>query len=618
MATKPGILSDWPWQSIGNFKYALLVPGAIYSTYSFITTAENERNLFMFLVFPFLLFRFAHYQLWISVSRYRTAKGNNRIVDKSLDFEQVDRERSWDDQIVLNGILFYAAGVVLRDQFNMPFFKADGTIITLLLHWGPAEFLYYWLHRALHHHYLYARYHSHHHSSIVTEPNTSFVHPFAEVISYYVLLLIPILTSIYIGKASIIGVFTYVTVVDFLNNMGHCNFEFIPEWAFTIFPPLKYIVYTPSFHSLHHTQFRTNYSLFCPFYDYVYGTVDKSTDSLYETTIKREAESPDVVHLTHLTTPDSIYHLPLGFPSLSSKPQASKWYLLFMWPVTLWSVLLTWIYGHAFISERNAFKKLKLQAWVVPKYNMQYFSKWQRETISKLIGEAIQDADKKGAKVLSLGLLNQHEEFSRNIELYIKRHPQLKIKVVDGSSLAAAIVLNCIPKETTQVLLRGRISKDACLLVQALCQKGIQVVTLQEDDYKKLLKYDNKLESNLVPSARYDVKVWLVGDGLTDKEQSKAPKGTLFIPFSIFPPNQIRKDCYYHTTPAMEAPKSVENMHSCEDWLPRRVMSASRVAGIIHASEGWEVNECGGTTFSIDKVWEASLEHGFRPLSIST
>ncbi|WRX34696.1 Very-long-chain aldehyde decarbonylase CER1-like [Theobroma cacao] len=182
---------------------------------------------------------------------------------------------------------------------------------------------------------------------------------------------------------------------------------------------------------------------------------------------------------------------------------------------------------------------------------MQYFSKWQRETISKLIGEAIQDADNKGAKVLSLGLLNQ-------------------------------------------------------------------VVTLQEDDYKKLLKYDNKLESNLVLSARYDVKVWLVGDGLTDKEQSKAPKGTLFIPFSIFPPNQIRKDCYYHTTPAMEAPKSVENMHSCEDWLPRRVMSASRVAGIIHASEGWEVNECGGTTFSIDKVWEASLEHGFRPLSIST
>ncbi|PPD97193.1 hypothetical protein GOBAR_DD05792 [Gossypium barbadense] len=619
MASKPGILSDWPWKSMGNFKYALVVPGAIYSTYSFIMCKdENERNWFMFLVLPFLVFRLIHYQLWISYSRYRTAKGNNRILDKSIDFDQVDRERSWDDQIILNGILFYGAGIVLKDQFNMPFFKADGTLIILLLHWGPAEFLYYWLHRALHHHYLYARYHSHHHSSIVTEPNTSFVHPMAEVLAYYGLLLIPTLLSVYIGKANIVGVFTYVTVIDFLNNMGHCNFEFIPQWFYTIFPPLKYIVYTPSFHSLHHTQFRTNYTLFCPLYDYVYGTVDKSTDSVYENALKREAESPDVVHLSHLTTPDSIYHLPLGFPSLSSKPQVSKWYLLFMWPVTVWSMLLTWVVGHAFISERNAFKKLKLQAWVVPKYNMQYSSKWQRETISKLIGQAIRDADKKGAKVA---------EFR--------------------------------PSES--------------------------VLTVQEDEYKKLFKFDNKLQSNLFLSERYDTKVWLVGDGLTDKEQFKAPKGTIFIPFSIFPPKKVRKDCYYHTTPAMVAPASVENLHSCEhevfsrnvelymkrnpqlkikvvdgsslaaaivlnsipkettqvllrgrvskdvyvlvqalcqkgikDWLPRRAMSASRVAGIIHASEGFDVNECGGTIFSVDKVWEASLENGFRPLPIST
>jgi len=33
--------------------------------------------------------------------------------------------------------------------------------------------------------------------------------------------------------------------------------------------------------------------------------------------------------------------------------------------------------------------------------------KWQRETINKLIEEAIMEADQKGIKVLSLGLLNQ-------------------------------------------------------------------------------------------------------------------------------------------------------------------------------------------------------------------
>ena len=54
--------------------------------------------------------------------------------------------------------------------------------------------------------------------------------------------------------------------------------------------------------------------------------------------------------------------------------------------------------------------------------------------------------------------------------------------------------------------------------------------------------------------------------------------------------------------------------HVSQNWLPRRVMSASRVAGIVHALKKWDVNECGDIMFSIEKVWQASLELGFRPL----
>lgn len=125
------------------------------------------------------------------------------------------------------------------------------------------------------------------------------------------------------------------------------------------------------FHSLHHTQFRTNYSLFMPIYDYIYGTMDKSTDTTYEIALKREESSPDVVHLTHLTTPESIYHLRLGFASLASRPQSSTWYLYLMWPFTLWSVLVTWFYGQTFVMERNAFKMLNLQSWVIPRFHVQ-------------------------------------------------------------------------------------------------------------------------------------------------------------------------------------------------------------------------------------------------------
>ncbi|XP_051147340.1 very-long-chain aldehyde decarbonylase CER1-like isoform X2 [Andrographis paniculata] len=494
----------------------------------------------------------------------------------------------------------------------------DGAILIALLHAGPVEFLYYWLHRALHHHFLYSRYHSHHHSSIVTEPITSVIHPFGEILAYYALFIIPIFTTIWNGTASILSIFGYATYIDFMNNMGHCNFEHIPKWIFSAFPPLKYIMYTPSFHSLHHTQFRTNYSLFMPFYDYVYGTMDQSSDLLYEKSLVRKEESPDLVHLTHLTTPNSIYYLRLGFAYLASEPHKSKWYLWLMSPVTLWSTAITLIYGRTFIVERNLFKRFKLQTWVVPKYTVQYFMQWQRESINKMIEDAILEAEEKGVKVLSLGLLNQAEELNRNGELFITRHPKLKVKLVNGSSLAVAIVLNSIPKGTSQVLLRGNLNKVAYSIALTLCQEGVEVFTLREDEYKKLkLSFNSKATNILALSQQNLPKVWLVGDGLSDDDQSKASKGTIFIPFSQFPPKKARKDCVYNYTPSMLAPKHFENVDSCENWLPRRVMSAQRIAGILHAVEDWSEHECGNTMFDINKIWQASLEHGFRPLTTS-
>lgn len=59
-------------------------------------------------------------------------------------------------------------------------------------------------------------------------------------------------------------------------------------------------------------------------------------------------------------------------------------------------------------------------------------------------------------------------------------------------------------------------------------------------------------------------QIWLVGDGLTDEEQRRAPKGACFIPFSPFPPKKVRKDCVYYSTPAMGIPKALEDMHVCE------------------------------------------------------
>lgn len=227
------------------------------------------------------------------------------------------------------------------------------------------------------------------------------------------------LTTLFIKKSSVAALYGYVFFIDFMNNMGHCNFEFFPKKLFSYFPQLKYLSYTPSFHSLHHTKFRRNYSLFMPMYDYIYGTVDKSTDVIYETSLMRPKESPDVVHLTHLTTFNSIYQLRLGFASLASNPQTSKWYLHLMWPFTMLSMLMTWICGRAFVLESNSFKNLKLQCWLIPRFKRQYFSKWQSKTFNNLIEEAIVEAELNGAKVISLGLFNKVITHTSTINLFI-------------------------------------------------------------------------------------------------------------------------------------------------------------------------------------------------------
>ena len=149
-------------------------------------------------------------------------------------------------------------------------------------------------------------------------------------------------------------------------------------------------IYVYRYHSLHHTQFRTNYSLFMPFYDYVYGTMDKSSETLYESSLVRKDDIPDLVHLTHLTTPESIYHLRLGFASFASEPHKSRWYLWLMWPVTIWSMMITWIYGRTFIVERNIFKNHKLQTWAVPKYTIQvYIQKKLQRLYSHMLNKLV-------------------------------------------------------------------------------------------------------------------------------------------------------------------------------------------------------------------------------------
>ena len=84
----------------------------------------------------------------------------------------------------------------------------------------------------------------------------------------------------------------------------------------------------------------------------------------------------------------------------------------------------------------------------------------------------------------------QEEELNRYGALYVERYPKLNVKVVDGSSLAVAVLLNSIPRGTTQVVLRGKLTKVAYALAFNLCQRGITVRLFCSSQHKKKAKLD--------------------------------------------------------------------------------------------------------------------------------
>jgi ABC-type polysaccharide/polyol phosphate export permease len=56
-------------------------------------------------------------------------------------------------------------------------------------------------------------------------------HPFLETLGYTANFAIPMLGPWWTGTNSIMLIYCYLGVFDFLNAWGHCNFEIVPYWC---------------------------------------------------------------------------------------------------------------------------------------------------------------------------------------------------------------------------------------------------------------------------------------------------------------------------------------------------------------------------------------------------
>ncbi|CAH8255061.1 unnamed protein product [Arabidopsis lyrata] len=101
MASRSGVLTEWPWSPLGGFKYLLVAPLKMASIHSYGSVC-----------------RIMH----------KTAKGKKKIVDKPIEFEQVDRG-PWDDQIIFNTLFMFLVNNKLSGCSRIPLWRLDEAIL---------------------------------------------------------------------------------------------------------------------------------------------------------------------------------------------------------------------------------------------------------------------------------------------------------------------------------------------------------------------------------------------------------------------------------------------------------------------------------------------------------
>ncbi|CAL5440462.1 unnamed protein product [Camellia sinensis] len=620
-------LFAWPWQNLGIYKYLLygtFVAKLVYSGTSLEGTEKDSRLCEH--VLHLCILRGLVHQLWSSYNAMLFLNRTRRVSPRGIDFKQIDREWDWDNFIILQSFVGALACLSFPSSMaNLPMWNTRGLICCVMLHVGLSEPIYYWGHRFMHSQHLFTHYHWLHHSSRVTHPFTAGYATFLEHILMCVIVGLPIIGTILVGFGSISMIYGHVLIFDFLRCLGHCNVEIIPHQLFDAFPLVRYFIYTPTYHSLHHTEMGTNFCLFMPLYDALGNTINRHSWHIHKeisSAAGKKGRVPEFVFLVHVVDVMQAMHVPFVFRSFGSVPYRVQPFLIPMWPFTFLVMLAMWAQSKTFLLYFYTLRGSLLESWVVPRYGFQYFLPFAREGINKQIEEAILRADRLGVKVLSLAALNKNEALNRGGTLFVNKHPNLKVRVVHGNTLTAAVILHEIPKDAQEVFLAGATSKLGRAIALYLARRKVAVMMLTQstERFKSIQKeapmeYRKFLVQVTTYQAAEHCKIWIIGKWTTPREQWWAPAGTHFYQFVVPPIIPMRRDCTYGKLAALRLPDDVEELGSCEYKLERGVVHACHAGGVVHLLEGWTHHEVGAIDVDqIDVVWNAALKHGFKPL----
>lgn len=616
-------LFSWPWENFGSYKYLFYL--GLFAKYYYYSDSGGDiigRNWCFHILLLWLL-RVLVYYLWGVHNMMFFLNSNRRISQKSVDYRQIDAEWHWDNFLILQAIMAILAFFSFPSLSNLPLWDWRGALCCLALHIGVSEPLYYLLHRLLHSPELFSQYHWLHHSSKVLHPFTAGHATLLEHLLLCVIIGGPPLVTAFFGFGSIAMMYGYVLLFDFFRCLGHSNIEVIPYHLFEAFPLLKYLIHSASYHSTHHSTMQSNFCLFMPVFDVLGRTIDTSCwDLQRDVSSRKYGMVPDFVFLVHSVDIISSLHAPFVYRSFSSIPFRTKLFLFPSWPFVFLVMLAMWAKSKTFLYSFYHLRGKLHHTWVVPRFGFQYFLPFAAEGINKLIEDSILKANKLGVKVISLAALNKNEGLNGGGTLFVNKHPDLKVCVVHGNTLTAAVILNEIPRGVDEVFLTGATSKLGRAIALYLARRSVRVMMLTQsaERFRKIQKEaPEESQKFLVQVTKYQsakhCKTWIIGKWCSLREQSWAPSGTHFHQFVVPPIISFRRDCTYGKLAAMRLPEDVEGLGSCEYTMERGVVHACHAGGVVHFLEGWKHHEVGAISVDqIDVVWEASLRHGLKPI----
>jgi len=98
--------------------------------------------------------------------------------------------------------------------------------------------------------------------------------------------------------------------------------------------------------------------------------------------------------------------------------------------------------GRPFVADKHRLLHLNCSTWVTPAWGFQFFIKSEFGHINRKIEQAILEADRTGTKVVGLGALNKNESLNGGGQLFVDKHPDLKVRIPLNSQALTPETIN--------------------------------------------------------------------------------------------------------------------------------------------------------------------------------